>query len=129
MKVAYFYLHLDLLLALLCSAQVRWHETLESLGSQSKTLLGDSVLMAACLVYIGQFTPTYRQTLLSKWKHTCQENKLHTDTQFSLEENLVEPEQVGSKWLYLKIITYLLQINIFFMVLLVGTNMVCPGPS
>ena len=74
--------------------QIRWQETLHTLCSQLTTLTGDSLLTAACLVYWGPFTPSYRQPLLAKWKHFCQENKLSVDASFSMQESLMESEEV-----------------------------------
>lgn len=74
--------------------QVRWQETLHILHSQLTTLASDSLLTAACLVYAGPFTPSYRQPLLAKWRHICQENKLPMDTNFSIQESLMESEEV-----------------------------------
>ncbi len=74
--------------------QVRWHETLTSLQSQRSTVIGDALLSSACLVYTGLFTPSYRQSLLGKWMHFCQDGKLPADSKFVMESSMSESDQV-----------------------------------
>ena len=56
-------------------------------------MLGDSLLAAASLVYLGPFSPSLRLSLSTKWRQLCQDNKLQTSASFAMESSLVESEQ------------------------------------
>lgn len=73
--------------------QIRWQELLTTLQSQSSTIIGDSIVSAACLVYLGPFPSPLRQSLLTKWKQLCEESKILHDNEYNME-SLTEPEQV-----------------------------------
>ena len=75
--------------------QIRWHKTLTSLQSRHTSLVGDTLLSTACLVYAGPFSPSLRQPLMGKWRHLCQEARLPPNQGFSMETSLVESDQVS----------------------------------
>ena len=49
----------------LADEQVRWKETVESLGGSIKLLLGDVFIAASSVTYYGPFSGVYRDSLVS----------------------------------------------------------------
>ena len=52
---------------------VRWAASLETAKSEKTLVLGDSILAAASLAYIGPFTASYRADLIDTWIDYCEE--------------------------------------------------------
>lgn len=47
--------------------RVRWRSSIDALQKQADVMMGDSVLAAACLGYLGAFDSKFRARLLNKW--------------------------------------------------------------
>jgi dynein heavy chain len=46
----------------------QWKQTVENLDTQYEYLLGDCILAAGFISYMGPFTSTYRDELVKSWK-------------------------------------------------------------
>jgi hypothetical protein len=49
----------------LADEQVRWAQSVDTLGDQIEKLIGDVFISAACISYYGPFTGTYRTEMVS----------------------------------------------------------------
>ncbi|KAA6382715.1 MAG: putative dynein heavy chain, partial [Streblomastix strix] len=81
------------LVAALGDEGVRWNASLALGKSQKKFVLGDSILSAACLSYIGPYTAQYRQDLINDWLESCDELDIPVSQNFNLETVLSTPVQ------------------------------------
>jgi hypothetical protein len=54
----------------------RWTETANSLRSSSQFILGDSLLIAGVMTYLGAFSPSFRTAMLEKWKSFLDEETI-----------------------------------------------------
>ena len=72
----------------------RWDEAARILDIDLKNMVGNIILAAGCVSYIGPFTAKYRSELLNNWIMTC--NRLHipASPDFTLERILADPVQV-----------------------------------
>lgn len=69
-----------------------------SLDGLSKGLIGDTLISAAAIAYIGAFTPRYRRNLLSYWLQLCQTYSIDVSENFELTDFLAEPIEI-QRWL------------------------------
>lgn len=71
--------------------QGRWKESAEGLAIDMVNLVGDMILSAGCIAYLGPFTSEYRHELQMKWVNSCKENRLPVDGNFSFQRVLADP--------------------------------------
>ena len=82
----------------LSSERARWAVDAAALRSRSSRLVGDALLAAACLVYLGPFTADYRRSLLNEvWVPDLLARAVPCTTPFSLEALLVS-EATVQRW-------------------------------
>jgi len=88
----------DKLISGLGSEKIRWTEDLEELKKQRKRLLGDSLLGAAFLSYLGAFSWDFRDGLLRKeWEKDVIDREIPISQPFSLDTLLTSDVEI-SKW-------------------------------
>ncbi|GAX73618.1 hypothetical protein CEUSTIGMA_g1069.t1 [Chlamydomonas eustigma] len=73
---------------------VRWKSTAEDLSDRMLLLVGDVLLSAACISYMGAFTGSYRQKLVQSWILGCQEREIPASPSFSLQDTLSSQVQI-----------------------------------
>lgn len=71
--------------------QGRWKECAENLAIDMVNLVGDMILSAGCIAYLGPFTAEYRHELQQKWISFCKESGLPVDGHFSFQRVLADP--------------------------------------
>ncbi len=73
------------LLSGLGNESVRWNINVGELQEDFKNLVGNILLSAAFISYLGPFTAEYRQTLSDLWKDKCiNEMQIPTSDSFNL---------------------------------------------
>ena len=72
----------------------RWKECASNLALDLKNLIGDIILSAGCIAYLGPFTAEFRADLTKQWGSCCTDNHLPVTAAFSLEKILSDPVQV-----------------------------------
>ena len=72
----------------------RWTECANNLSLDIQNLVGDMILSAGCIAYLGPFTAEYRARLQHQWIAACHEQSLPVDSRFSLLRILSDPVQV-----------------------------------
>lgn len=73
------------------SERVRWSENLVELNEKEKCLLGDAVLIALHVAYIGPFSYPYRSSIIENWLKELDRLELKYSTNFLLEGIACEP--------------------------------------
>lgn len=81
------------LLTNLGSERGRWEADSASFQTQINTIVGDCLLSAAFLAYIGYFNQTYRQMLVESWQDRLHEMKVPTKKNINLIEYLSTPSE------------------------------------
>ncbi|KAE9330777.1 Dynein heavy chain 6, axonemal [Phytophthora fragariae] len=71
--------------------QGRWKECAENLAKDMINLVGDMILSAGCIAYLGPFTSEYRHELQAKWVSFCKASNLPVDGHFSFQRVLADP--------------------------------------
>lgn len=71
--------------------QGRWKECAENLAVDMVNLVGDMILSAGCIAYLGPFTSEFRHELQMKWISFCKESGLPVDSNFSFQKVLADP--------------------------------------
>jgi len=81
----------------LSSEEVRWSQSAETLHGDLKNLVGNILVAAGCIAYIGPYTAAYRQELIRGWVSYCSQLGLPVSSNFSLVRTLCDP-LVVRKW-------------------------------
>ena len=66
----------------------RWSETATTLKDSSKFILGDALLIAGVLTYIGAFSPQFRHMMLEKWKEFLKDCRIIFTENFTIGQAL-----------------------------------------
>jgi len=72
----------------------RWTVAATNLGEQCAKLLGDVLLAAGQIAYLGPFTASYRIDVLHSWLERCREKGVPCSERFKLEAVLGDPVKV-----------------------------------
>jgi dynein heavy chain len=75
----------------LADEALRWKETVGVLEVDLVNLVGNILLGAGYISYVGPFTSGYRNDLLKKWQKFCSSKKLPYSQNFSIEKILGDP--------------------------------------
>ena len=82
-------------IVLYCSPpQVRWEESVRLLDFKLKGLVGNTLVSAGMVAYVGPFTSAYRQDLASDWLRRCHEKAIPISDDYEFVPNLVDANQV-----------------------------------
>lgn len=71
--------------------QGRWKECAEALAVDMVNLVGDMILSAGCIAYLGPFTAEFRHELQQQWLSFCKDSGLPVDGNFSFQRVLADP--------------------------------------
>ncbi|XP_025198734.1 LOW QUALITY PROTEIN: dynein heavy chain 3, axonemal-like [Melanaphis sacchari] len=75
----------------LSGEKYRWSQTAMELQSTLDNVIGDVLLSAGVVAYLGAFTVDFRNVLVNEWNHTCLKMNIPCSKQFSLIRTLGEP--------------------------------------
>ena len=78
----------------LSSEAERWKQSADRLEADKKNLVGNILLSAAFIAYLGPFTSNYRSELLKKWIERCKQENIPTADDYTLERILSEEVQM-----------------------------------
>lgn len=56
--------------------KIAWGKKLENLNEESKSILGDVVLSAGFIAYLGAFPAIYREFCITNWKDLLKKNNI-----------------------------------------------------
>ena len=73
------------------SEKVRWTQNLEELAEAEKNLLGDTLMIALHVAYIGPFSYAYRSTVIQQLIKKCEDEKIQLSKDFLLENIAADP--------------------------------------
>jgi dynein heavy chain len=77
---------------------VRWGIAIEDLEKQLRDLVGNMLLCAGYVSYVGTFTQNFRDDLLKNWMANLKENNMAFSDDFSIEKQLGDPVLIR-EWL------------------------------
>ena len=66
----------------------RWGECASTLQDSSKFIMGDALLVSACLTHLGAFGPTFRTMLIEKWKGFLDDANIQFTREFTIAASL-----------------------------------------
>lgn len=69
----------------------RWTQTVKVLEVDLINLIGNIILAAGFISYVGTFTSKYRESLLKEWMGVCTEKKIPYSNDFTVERILGDP--------------------------------------
>ncbi|KAK0176317.1 hypothetical protein PV328_000464 [Microctonus aethiopoides] len=82
------------LITALSDEQERWEELMKGFENKITNLIGDCLIAAGALAYLGAFTQLYRQNLFDMWLEKCNSENITITENFSLIGALADPYQV-----------------------------------
>lgn len=74
--------------------QIRWELGVEAFGVELGHLIGDVLISAACVAYLGAFTSNYRKELVTMWIKACRTLDIPYSDNFSLITVLADPYDI-----------------------------------
>lgn len=77
-----------------CCPQVRWAESVKVLNAKLEGLVGNTLVGAASVAYLGPLTAVYRQELIQKWAAMCCNSNVPISHNFDLTTSMAELNQV-----------------------------------
>lgn len=86
----------DKLIGGLGGEAARWGETVSVLTEAYDNILGDVIISAATISYLGPFTAEYRNSMVGSWQQSMVEYKLPHTTGCNLEVTLSNPVKLRS---------------------------------
>ncbi|KAK7488391.1 hypothetical protein BaRGS_00020365, partial [Batillaria attramentaria] len=87
----------SVLISALEDEKVRWAESVKVLDGKLEGLVGNTLVGAAAVAYLGPLTMQYRQELVERWVGMCVEASVPISHQFDLIHSMAEPNQI-MKW-------------------------------
>lgn len=78
----------------LASEAERWKTNAAKLQEDLNNLIGNIVLAAASIAYLGPFTYNYRQLMLNSWIKKCKELEIPVSEDFTMQRILTEEVQI-----------------------------------
>ena len=88
--------NVDKLIGGLGGEEVRWRETVETLNSLFANVLGDVIVSADCILYLGPFTADFRSNLVKSWHSELGSNNLKFTPGCNVETTLADPVKLRS---------------------------------
>jgi dynein heavy chain, axonemal len=76
--------------------EIRWRETVESLVQASENILGDVIIAAGTISYLGPFTANYRQNLVKQWQDAMVGLNMPHAVNSNIESTLANPVELRS---------------------------------
>ncbi|XP_071080158.1 dynein axonemal heavy chain 6-like [Haliotis cracherodii] len=87
----------SVLVSALADEKVRWADSVEVLDFKLQGLVGDTLLAAAGVAYLGAFTARYRRDLTAVWLNMCGDRDIPISQEFDLVKIMVDANMV-LKW-------------------------------
>merc|ERR1711871_1024070 len=75
----------------LASEKTRWQGESERLNGDLRNLIGNMVLSAGCIAYLGPFTSEFRDQMTKEWTGFCVAQNLPVDGNFALDRIMGKP--------------------------------------
>ncbi|XP_067915582.1 dynein axonemal heavy chain 3-like [Heterodontus francisci] len=72
----------------------RWTNIAEHLEATYQNIIGDVLLSASVVAYLGPFTPEFRQMVLREWLSMCKQKQIPVSNVFSLVNTLGDPVNI-----------------------------------
>lgn len=82
------------LITALSDEQERWEELMKGFENKITNLIGDCLIAAGALAYLGAFTQLYRQNLFDMWLKKCNSENIAITENFSLIGALADSYQI-----------------------------------
>ncbi|XP_064622088.1 dynein axonemal heavy chain 6-like isoform X2 [Lineus longissimus] len=84
----------SLLIEALSGEKDRWKEMAEGLDFRLKGLVGDTLVSAATVAYLGAFTAKYRKEQIQVWVNMCKEADIPISEEYDFVRSIVDATQV-----------------------------------
>ncbi|XP_041110137.1 dynein heavy chain 3, axonemal-like isoform X2 [Polyodon spathula] len=78
----------------------RWLQISQQLQDTYQNIVGDVLLSAGLVAYLGPFTPHFRQEVLKEWSRMCKQKEIPVSPNFSLSATLGDPVSIMEWQLY-----------------------------
>lgn len=72
----------------------RWMEAAAKYSAEYKALVGDVMVAAGVVAYLGAFTPAFRLNAIASWSQFCRDHKVPCSDKFSLIQIMGDPVKI-----------------------------------
>ncbi|OAF65946.1 hypothetical protein A3Q56_06301 [Intoshia linei] len=90
----------DKLINGLADERIRWNESVVRLENKLKNILGDIILSAGFITYLGPFTGEYRKMILIDWIAMLKNYNIPYNTDYSFTSTMTDPIQIRNWQLF-----------------------------
>ena len=73
---------------------MRWNESIEAIVASLENVIGNMVLCAGAVAYLGPFNAKFRLELMEKWMQKCKNLSIPVDPKFELLNVFVDPVEL-----------------------------------
>nr|KAI8735296.1 dynein heavy chain 6; axonemal-like [Biomphalaria glabrata] len=87
----------SILISALADEEVRWAQSVKLLDIKLEGIIGDTLVSAAAVAYLGPFTAHYRNILVENWIRMCVEKDVPISKDFDIIKCMMDANQV-MKW-------------------------------
>ncbi|CAH0547855.1 unnamed protein product [Brassicogethes aeneus] len=74
--------------------QTRWEESVKQFAVELNNAIGDAMMAAGCVAYLGAFTNFYRVQLVNSWERKCKKHGIPASSNFSLINILADQYEI-----------------------------------
>ena len=71
---------------------------MDELDFKLRGLVGDTLVSAGAVAYLGAFTSKYRHDLIASWEANCKKNNIPISQVYELVKSMASPNQVNYLW-------------------------------
>ena len=86
----------DQLIGGLGGEKIRWNDTIKDLDINYNHLIGDIIISAASIAYLGVFTNSYRKSLLNLWYNKLNQFNILYTPNCNIQSTLANPVEIQS---------------------------------
>ena len=87
----------SVLIEALVDEKVRWAESVDDLDIKLKGLVGDTLVSAGAVAYLGAFTNKYRHSLLDSWAEKCRAANIPISDSYNYVKSMADANQVSPR--------------------------------
>ncbi|XP_070577565.1 LOW QUALITY PROTEIN: dynein axonemal heavy chain 6-like [Ptychodera flava] len=84
----------SILITALADEKIRWADSMEELEGKLEGIVGDTLVSAGSIAYLGPFTAPYRRDMVARWVEWCHLSRIPVSEGYTIIKAMVDPNTV-----------------------------------
>ncbi|XP_077989551.1 dynein axonemal heavy chain 6-like [Glandiceps talaboti] len=84
----------SILITALADEKIRWADSMEELEGKLLGIVGDTLVSAGSIAYLGPFTAPYRRDMVARWVEWCHLSQIPVSENYTIIKAMVDPNTV-----------------------------------